>query len=70
MIPNAQRSPWFLMSGFLIKRLGPDVVLFAGVCACVCVWMGVCVAWTGEIEGRVGGERGREVVNHSFQRTN
>ena len=40
MIPNAQRSPWFLMSGFLIKRLGPDVVLFAGVCACVCVWRG------------------------------
>lgn len=37
------------------------------VCWCVCVC--VCVARTGEIEGRVGGERCREVVNHSFQRT-
>jgi len=46
MITNAQRSPWFLMSGFLIKGLGPDV-LFAGVCACVCVCEWVCV-WRGQ----------------------
>lgn len=44
-----------------MKTLGPDVVLFAGVCA--------CVAGTGETEGRVGGEGDRRVVSHSFQIT-
>lgn len=42
MMPNAQRNPWFLMSGFLVRRLGPNVVLFAGVR----VWMGV--VWWGQ----------------------
>ena len=35
---------------------------------CVCGW--VSCGGTGEIEGRVGGEGGKGVVNYSFQRTN
>lgn len=36
MIPDAQRNPWLLVSGFFTKGLGPSAVLCLLVCVRVC----------------------------------